>query len=87
MVNRLLALLLGCLALLGSVGATIAQAADNPGRVLLVGITGLEWADVTEADTPTLYELMEQAHHQRRATCRPGPQRLQPVLAAANARA
>jgi hypothetical protein len=60
MVNRLLALLLGCLALLGSVGATTAQAADNAGRVLLVGITGLEWADVTEADTPTLYELMEQ---------------------------
>jgi hypothetical protein len=60
-VNRLVAALVGFVVVLCGLGATAAHtaAADaSPGRVVLVGVAGLEWADVSGADTPTLYELM-----------------------------
>ncbi|MFI7703732.1 hypothetical protein [Nonomuraea sp. NPDC049480] len=53
-----LAVLLGQL-LLGhvpSAGAE-ARAEDGTGRVALIGVSGLHWNDLTQADTPNLWEL------------------------------
>jgi hypothetical protein len=59
-VKRLAAAMLGCVALLCGFGGTGATAAEDtaPGSVVLVGAAGLDWADVSAADTPTLYGLM-----------------------------
>ena len=58
--NRLIRALLGCFAVLCSFATPGAQAATDhtPKGVVLVGVSGLEWADVSAGDTPTLYGLM-----------------------------
>ncbi|MFY9926993.1 MAG: hypothetical protein WAK82_03215, partial [Streptosporangiaceae bacterium] len=56
--SALLACLLAALALLG---ATPAQAAPAPAQhVVVVGISGLRWSQVSAAETPTLWRLAGQ---------------------------
>lgn len=59
--RRLFALLaaLTTVLLAGALGAAPARAADGApsGHVVVIGIDGLQWSDVTQADMPTLYTL------------------------------
>ncbi|WP_223166479.1 hypothetical protein [Nonomuraea sp. SYSU D8015] len=53
-----LAVLLGQMLLgQGLSAAAAARAEDGTGRVALIGVPGLHWNDLTQADTPNLWEL------------------------------
>lgn len=52
-----LAVLIGQLLLGQGLSAGAARAEDTTGRVALIGVSGLHWNDLTQADTPNLWEL------------------------------
>jgi len=52
-----LAVLLGQMLLGQGLSAGAARAEDGTGRVALIGVSGLHWNDLTQADTPNLWDL------------------------------
>jgi hypothetical protein len=52
-----LAVLLGQMLLGHGLSAGAARAEDGTGRVALIGVSGLHWNDLTQADTPNLWDL------------------------------